>query len=490
MNYAVLEIPDFPLMARARLEPKAECPAAIFSGTGRRSVIAHLNPAALARGLRIGMTGVQALGECPGLLLWPRHELAEAEATALLLTAAWRLSPRAEATGPGLCTVALDGRDLSALKLDAARVRLELAAQGLPLRIGAGTTPGVARFAAHQTTATAPECWVSDAATFLHRLPIHLLELTEKEAALFASLGLRSLGDLVRLPTQALAHRLGERGAQLWTRATGQDRRALHTATPPTRFTTRYELEFPAETLEPLLFLLRRFVGRLAAELRQASLVADRLRLALLLEDETRSEREFRLPQPTARDDSLFKVLEHYLGTLKTDASVVGLELELFPGEATTRQEGLFESSLRDPHQFYDTLARLAAVVGAERVGTPQRRDSLHPDAVILVAPPSVIADYAPTPRPPLVGPVLRRLRPAAAATVELCEARPTYLFCPTVSIQGAILDTRGPWRRSGNWWEREGWGQDEWDVQLEAGGGLYRLSQTRDGWLLEGVYD
>jgi protein ImuB len=489
MNYAVLEIPDFPLAARARLEPTQERPAAIFTGSGRRSVIGHLNQAALDRGLRLGMSGIQALGECPGILLWQRHETAEAEATALLLTEAWRLSPRAEVTGPGLCTVALDGRDLAGLKIDTARVRLELAEQGLPTRIGVGTTSGVARFAAHQADAGAPECWVGDSLAFLRPLPIHLLELTESEATLFTSLGLRTLGDIARLPQQSLAQRLGERGAKLWTLATGQDRRALNTATPPTRFLTRYDLEFPAETLEPLLFLLRRFVDRLAAELRHGSFVADRIRLALLLEDETRHEREFRLPQPTARDDSIFAVLEQYLSTLKTDSSVVGLELELYPGEAATRQEGLFESSLRDPHQFYDTLARLAAVVGADRVGTPQCRDSLRPDAVILIPPPAAIAEYRPVPRPPLVGPMLRRLRPAQAATVELRDLRPTYLLCPAASIQGAIRDTRGPWPRSGNWWDRDTWAQDEWDVQLDAGG-LYRLSQTRDGWWVEGVYD
>ncbi len=486
MSYAVLEIPDFPLFARARLEPTQERPAAIFTGAGRRSVIAHLNQAALARGLRAGMSGIQALGECPGILLWSRHEAAEAEATALLLTAAWRLSPRAEITGPGLCTVALVGRDPDALKLDAASVRLELAAQGLPLRIGAGATPGVARFAAHVAD---PECWVDDSLAFLKPLPIHLLELSENESTLFASLGLRTLGDLARLPAQSLAQRLGERGARLWTLATGQDRRALHTATPPTRFATRYDLEHAAETLEPLLFLLRRFVDRLAAELRQASLVADRLRLALHLEDETSHEREFRLPQATARDDALFAVLEQYLGTLKTDSSVVGLELEFYPGEAATRQEGLFESSLRDPHQFYDTLARLAAVVGADRVGTPRCDNSLRPDAVTLVAPPAAIGEYHPAPRPAWVGPVLRRMRPVLPATVELRDGRPTYLLCPAAAARGAILGTRGPWPRSGNWWDRDAWAQDEWDVQLDAGG-LYRLRQTRAGWFLEGVYD
>jgi protein ImuB len=165
------------------------------------------------------------------------------------------------------------------------------------------------------------------------------------------------------------------------------------------------------------------------------------------------------------------------------------LELELYPGEAATRQDGLFESSLRDPHQFYDTLARLAAVVGADRVGTPRCNDSLRPDAVTLVAPPASIAEYQPPPRPALVGPVLRRIRPVQPAVVELSGAHPTFVVCAPLAVHGLVLHAHGPWRRSGNWWDRDAWALDEWDVQLEKGG-LYRLGHAREGWFVEGIYD
>src|SRR5690606_11939830 len=103
--------PDFPLHARLRLEraPADASPSAIFSGAGRRAVVTHLDETARKRGLHLGMSGVQALGLCPDLRLWPRQEAVEAEAQALLLNAAWRLSPRVESTSPGLCTAALEG---------------------------------------------------------------------------------------------------------------------------------------------------------------------------------------------------------------------------------------------------------------------------------------------------------------------------------------------------------------------------------------------
>lgn len=486
MSYAVLESPDFPLHARLRLDTDAARPAAVFTGAGRRAVLAHLNVAAAQEGLRAGMSGLQALGLCPALRLWPRHEAAEEEAQALLLTAAWRLSPRVEATAPGLCTAALDGRDPEALRRDLVAIRLELAGQGLPLRAGVGSTPGVARFAAQ---VAAPEHWVEDEAEFLRPLPVQLLELDERERTLFESLGLRTLGDLARLPQASLSLRLGERGARLWARATGRDQRPLHTCEAPTRYRAGFDLEHPVETLEPLLFLLRRLGDRLAAQLRQASLVAERIALELRLENETTHAREFRLPQPTAREDALFKVLEHHLGTVSTDSAVTGLGLEFFPAQAGARQGGLFESSLRSPHEFYDTVARLAAVMGENRVGTPRLLNSLRPDAVGLVAPPAVIGEQRVPPRPPLLGPVLRRLRPPPAATVEVDGTRPCYLVCLPAALRGEVRRALGPWRRSGEWWDRAAYELSEWDVELD-GGGLVRLRHGREGWFVEGIYD
>lgn len=485
MSFAVLAVPAFSLRALLRLERLLDGKAvALTEGEGKRARVVQATDTALESGVRLGMSCVQALAECPDLALRPPSLAAEKEAEAVLLAAAWSLSPRVEQTASGLCTVDLTGRTEAGLRDDAARLAFVLGGQGLPIRMGVADTPLTARFAAH---AGGPQNWVADSRAFLVGLPVALLDLTENEAELFAALGLRTLGDVTRLPRASFAQRLGLRGDTLWAMAAGEESRPLMIATPPTSFEAHLDLEHPAETLEPLLFVLRRFVDRLAGELSAAGLAAETLSLGLRLEDETTYTRAFRLPEATTRADVVFNALEHHLDMVQTASAVVGVDLVVQPTRQGQRQEGLFDSALRDPHAFYDTLSRAAAVLGADRVGTPRRRATHRPDSFELIAPPANLPDYSPPPAASARGPLLRRLRPAEPAKVELSRGAPNYLH--SAPLEGAVVAHRGPFRLSGDWWEQGGWAREEWDVEIGERG-LYRLLHTAKGWFIEGIYD
>ena len=483
--FAAVEAPDFPLQALCRLEAElADAPVALLRGEGRRAAVASASMQAVKAGVGAGMTVAQALAECPELTVRQPSPEAEAEASAVLLAACWQASPRVEATAPGLCTLDLAGRNLGQFRRELPRLREQLQAHGLTCRVGVAENPLVARFAAH---GAGPELWVEQVRSFLAPLPIALLEPTPEEESLLSTLGLSTLGALAKLPRDAVARRLGPRGDELWARAAGEWRRPIQPAPHPTRFVAALDLEPAVETLEPLLFVLRRFIDRLALELRHANLGTNRLRLRLRLEAEKEHGREFCLPEPTADGSVLFRVVENHLATVHTDSRVVGVELEAFPARHLERQEGLFDTGLRDPPAFYETLARVAAIVGAGQVGTPRLADTHRPDAVRLVTPPATVPPAAAVPTASPRGLLLRRFRPPRPAIVELTQGAPSFVTCR--SIADAITGVRGPWRSSGDWWQPPSWVREEWDIEL-ARGGLYRLLHTPDGWFIEGSYD
>jgi len=237
-----------------------------------------------------------------------------------------------------------------------------------------------------------------------------------------------------------------------------------------------------------LLFLLRRFLDRLTLELSVAQFVAVELVLGLDLENDAEHTRTFRLPEPTGDVEILFRTLHTHLESLQTDTAIVGVQLQIIPARPLVRQQGLFETGLRDPHGFAETLARVAAIVGSDRVGTPQLEDSHRPDAIKLIPPLAVIPPAREASVHPPFGLPLRRFRPPLPVKLEFTGQQPTYLWAEP--FQGGIESIRGSWPSNGEWWQPDrAWARTEWDIAL-TGGGLYRLIQVNAAYFIEGEYD
>jgi protein ImuB len=251
------------------------------------------------------------------------------------------------------------------------------------------------------------------------------------------------------------------------------------------------EFEYEIETVEPLWFVLRRFVEQLSSrlELLCQAVAAFHLRLGLASGDSY--EHSFRIPAPTGKVDALFRILQTHLETVRTDSPIVSLRLSADPCRPEAHQFGLFEASLRDPNQFAETLGRLAALCGSDRVGTPQLESTHRPDAFRLKAPEfggaKKSTELERPDRSAASGLPLRRYRPPISARIEFRNEQPVSFSSAVFS--GMIVGIRGPFLSSGNWWEESRWAREEWDVQT-AGGALYRIFRCTDGGFVEGVYD
>lgn len=484
MNFAVLIAPDFELQAVQRSEPKlAHKPVALVDGEGRKAHIAQVSPEAL--GITPGLVVTLAMARCPGLILRPRDPNAEAEMRRLLLAAAFTLSPRVEATADGCCTIDLQGSDALRTEKQMLTCVEELAQMNLIARAGAGATPQLASYAARLA---APVLIVHEPREFLGPLPLALAEPTIAQSEILRGWGITSLGQLTNLPKAEIGQRLGTDGVLLWERAAGETTRVLHLIEPAKTFAAEWTYEPPVETMEPLLFRLRRFAECVAMELRAASRVAESLTLTLLLEDESDYRREFRLPEPGANVDGWMRILLAHLETVETDAAVTGVRLVAAPARPPERQQGLFETGLRDRVAFWENLARVAALVGDDRVGTPETSATWRPDTTTLVRPSEAVPEPESDPIHPPCGLTLRRFRPPWAAHVVMANDRPAFVEAP--GLHETVRLTRGPFQWSGAWWKPgDAWAFEIWEVELDSGA-TYQLARTAAGWCVEGVLD
>jgi protein ImuB len=484
--YAVLHLPDFFLQALLRTEPALrERAVALVDGGGRQLTVIACTDAARRAGIELGQTAPQALARCSDVVVRTRRADLEEEAAAALLAASFGVAPQVEATGAGVCTIEI-AHLAPARRLPAVRLALrELESLGLLASAGTASTPLLALYAARQAeVGTVLEADRS----FLQPLPLAVAEPAPELSHVLASWGVKTLGQLTALAKADVTHRLGRAGLALWERAAGGSPRPLHPVAPAREFAASLECEHELETLEPLLFVLRRFVDRLALDLRNAHYAALALDLTLDLADESQHCHHIRLPEAVTDAGLLFRALHTYLETVRTTAAIRGVRLKVIHGRGGVRQQGLFDGGLRDPHGFADTLARVMALVGADRVGRPVPANTHRPDTVTLAPPPPTLAPLSQRFAHPPTGLPLRRHRPPTPATIELVDARPAYVLTP--DLNSPVREVAGPWRSSGDWWETgQLWQREEWDVELTTGG-VYRLLHTPGGWFVEGEYD
>src|SRR6184192_1876981 len=193
--------------------------------------------------------------------------------------------------------------------------------------------------------------------------------------------GIHTLGQLAALDKEQLGARLGPEAVRMWERASGQSNRVLKLIRPPESFEESFEFEHEIETAEPLLFMLRRFLEQLAVRLGSIYLVARELTLRITFTKKKTYERVFKIPQPTNDVDLLFRMLQTHLENFKSEHPIVAVALTAQPIRPASQQFGLFETALRNPQQLYETLARLSALLGNDRVGTPIKEETHRPDA-------------------------------------------------------------------------------------------------------------
>ena len=193
--------------------------------------------------------------------------------------------------------------------------------------------------------------------------------------------GIHTLGQFAALDREQLGARLGPEAIRMWERANGQSDRMLKLIRPPESFEESFEFENEIETAEPLLFMLRRFLEQLAIQLSGIYLVAKELTLRITFTNKQIYERIFKIPQPTNNVDLLFRMLHTHLENFKSKYPIVAVALKAQPIKPAKEQFGLFETTLRNPHQLSETLARLIGLLGADHVGTPVLEETHRPDA-------------------------------------------------------------------------------------------------------------
>jgi protein ImuB len=321
-----------------------------------------------------------------------------------------------------------------------------------------------------------------DEAKFIETLPVSMLAPSPELHDTLERWGIRRFHELAALPPLGIAERLGPEGLRLRELARGEAERKLVPVVDPLRFEDQIEPDYPIELLEPLAFLLARLLNSLTTSLAARGLATDEIRLRLKLENRTTFERTLRLPVPSTDAKSFLKLWHLDLTAQPPQSPILHIWMAMRPVKPQAAQSGLFVLAAPEPVKLELTLARIKAIVGPDRVGSPELLNTHRPNGFRMVAAPSPALAVAQHSRL-----MLRLYRPPRTARVALASGQPHFIAAD--GIRGKVTELAGPWRISGDWWTHDPFSRDEWDIAL-SDGALYRLYCDPQGWFVDGSYD
>ena len=541
--FGAVYVPNFILQAigRSELELRAQ-PLAIIDGPPPTYQVVAFNRHAQLLGVACGMTKT-AVSQFAQVTVRPRSRLHEETAHAALLDVALSITPQVEDAAPDTLLIDLSG--LASLFGNAEAIAREIASRasaiGMNVHVAVSANVETARIVARALPGPTivPE---GEERHFLETLPVSMLSPSPELADIFDRWGIATCKALVSLPVLSLSECVGQEGVRLHAIASGKGIRPLLLVEPAQHFEEWLELDETVEDLESLSFLLGRLLDQLSARLSARALsiagVQVDFQLQPSFDNAFDTSRELlrvkpspqnyscrlELPVPTRDAKLLLKLLRLRLQSRPPGAPIQTIHMAAQSSLARVTQGSLFVPTAPDPDKLELTIARIASIVGEGNVGSAHLLDSHRPDAfhvqkfsVSTVAGSNSRGTSKPrlaqndlqnksennSPKGTAPQIALHSFRPPVPARVQLRRNKP--VFASFLGRSGKVLHASGPWRTSGDWWEKP-WQEDAWDLEIifpgeskpaqgSASGsthGFYRFSYDglREKWFVRGFFD
>jgi protein ImuB len=478
--WLALYLPLLPLESMACTEH--EQPRVVYVSHAGQHTVYRLNAAATAHGIDPGMPLTAARSLCQQLVAFEhdaRHERKTLDGLALW---AMRFTSRVSLEPPHglILEIGASLRLFGGLQCLHETILRGLADLGFSTHHAVAPRPGAAWLLAqeqHRRIITSDD----ELRPALLSLPLALLPVDDKKKAALARLGLRRIGDCLRLPRDGLARRLGPELLDALDRTLGKIPDTRDYYVPPESFHSQLLLPEPVSSVEPLLFMLKRQLGELAGFLRARDAAAQRLRLCLIKPGLPVENLDICLLQPGRDPQQLFALWRERLERHTLDAAVEGMALQvrqLLPMQPLSM--GLLDvSRTSNGEDFIAMLERLKNRLGDRVINQPVSLADHRPEqSARQVAFPARAQAIEP---PRLARPLW--LLPSPQALTQDANGAPL--------LHGPLTLLAGPERIEGGWWDSADIRRDYYIAlnRRQQRLWIYRQLDTTHEWYLHGFF-
>jgi DNA polymerase-4 len=345
------EVPQFYATVERCEDPELSGRPVLVGGDPRkRGLVQAASPDALAAGVTLEMTMLEALQVCPRARAL-RTDMPRYRALSRRLLASLRqVLPNLEASGLGGAYFDLSRATRAPEEL-ASRLQERVAEEpGLPLRVGIASSRFLARLAAEEAGESGirriPE---GQERAFLDPLPVSRLEgVGQKTATRLGELGARRIGDVVALGRERLEEVFGTHGLRIHALASGADDSPVRAARHAQSLSREATVQGDRLDWAVVGEQLQRLARDLAEELQRQGLAAGRIALRLRFLDTGTATRSQSLAVPLATAAEIQAAATRLLDRVESAGRPVrgvGVQLaRLAPAAERDRQLELFRS--------------------------------------------------------------------------------------------------------------------------------------------------
>jgi protein ImuB len=321
----------------------------------------------------------------------------------------------------------------------------------------------------------------------LGALPVDATEWPASVRGLLLNMGVRTLGECMRLPRDGFARRIGQRYLQELDRARG-----AHDPRPDFIPVAKFEAhaEFGEETADTSLLteLGTRLIRNLVGDLQGLQMQTPGFVCTFYHPNRTTTVEHIRFAQPTSEERRFLSLFVDRLEKIRLTAPVIALGLTAEPAEPAVASDGILFSHPEDvdaESAASSLIERLQARFGTDSLYGVELIDEHRPEAAWIKSKqflqrgrrPPLAVGIAPR-RPLWLLPIPRRL-PSTA------DSLPCYRDSQVLCIE------QGPERIESGWWDGNEIARDYYIASSVDGERLWVFRDRRTGrdWYLHGFF-
>ena len=304
----------------------------------------------------------------------------------------------------------------------------------------------------------------------------------------FHDLGIKSISDLRQVPKDDLINRYGQRFKNILDVIEQKGSRLLTPNIKENNVSWNYQLDFPVDDFEQLIFILNNGLDKLLNEVSQYGFSTEQLDLAFKLQNKTERIYEIKTSFPTLEKTFWLKLINLRISLDPPESEIMAMHVTSHFTPPRPAQRGLYAVSRPDPERLLLTVNKLKKLVGEENVGVAVLQDQRIEKAFALDAEAIPNGVEIQNPKSQIQNPVIAfsYFNPPVPAEVLVRDKK--LIFIRTRFFSGRVAEYSGVWKANSKWWDRS-WKTQEWDIEIEDHG-VYRLCKVGDDWFLAGEYD